>query len=100
MTYELVRHAGPGDFLERAETWLLAREAEHNLHLSLAYARRDAATIDADVLFGTVEQGGSVKGCVIRTPPHKLLVTSIPPEAAPDIVGRVAQMYDEIPAVL
>ena len=100
MSYELVRHAGPGDFLQRAESWLLASEAEHNLHLSLAYARRDAGATGADVLFGTVEQDGDLVGCVIRTPPHKVLITSMPPEAAPDIVGPVAELYDEIPAVL
>ena len=100
MTYELVRHAGPGDFLQRAESWLLASEAEHNVHLSLAYVRRDAGATGADVLFGTVEQDGDLVGCVIRTPPHKLLITSMPPEAAPDIVGPVAELYDEIPAVL
>ena len=100
MTYELVRHAGPGDFLQRAESWLLVSEAEHNLHLSLAYVRRDAGATGADVLFGTVEQDGDLVGCVIRTPPHKLLITSMPPEAAPDIVGPVAELYDEIPAVL
>ena len=83
MTYELVRHAGPGDFLQRAESWLLASEAEHNLHLSLAYVRRDAGATGADVLFGTVEQDGDLVGCVIRTPPHKVLITSMPPEAAP-----------------
>ena len=100
MTYELVRHACPGDFLQRAESWLLASEAEHNLHLSLAYVRRDAGATGADVLFGTVEQDGDLVGCVIRTPPHKVLITSMPPEAAPDIVGPVAELYDEIPAVL
>ena len=100
MSYELVRHAGPGDFLQRAESWLLASEAEHNLHLSLAYVRRDAGATGADVLFGTVEQDGDLVGCVIRTPPHKVLITSMPPEAAPDIVGPVAELYDEIPAVL
>jgi predicted GNAT family acetyltransferase len=100
VTYELVRHAGPGDFLQRAESWLLASEAEHNLHLSLAYVRRDAGATGADVLFGTVEQDGDLVGCVIRTPPHKVLITSMPPEAAPDIVGPVAELYDEIPAVL
>jgi len=100
VTYELVRHAGPGDFLQRAESWLLVSEAEHNLHLSLAYVRRDAGATGADVLFGTVEQDGDLVGCVIRTPPHKLLITSMPPEAAPDIVGPVAELYDEIPAVL
>ncbi len=109
MTYELVCHASPADFLERAESWLLAREAEYNLHLSLAYARRGAAddradeadaAVGTDVLFGTVEQEGVVVGCVIRTPPHKLLVTSIPSELARDIVETVAEVYDRIPAVL
>ncbi len=109
MTYELVCHASPADFLERAESWLLAREAEYNLHLSLAYARRGAAddradeadaAVGTDVLFGTVEQEGVVVGCVIRTPPHKLLVTSIPSESARDIVETVAEVYDQIPAVL
>lgn len=68
--------------------------------MSLAYVRRDAGATGADVLFGTVEQDGDLVGCVIRTPPHKLLITSMPPEAAPDIVGPVAELYDEIPAVL
>ena len=112
MTYELVCHTSPGDFLERAESWLLAREAEHNLHLSLAYARSGVATesadrtdaadraVGADVLFGTVEQAGVVVGCVIRTPLHKLLVTSIPSESARNIVETVAGVYDQISAVL
>ena len=33
-------------------------------------------------------------------PPHKLLLTSIPLEAAGDIVERIAEVYDQIPAVL
>ena len=102
--------------MERAESWLLAREAEHNLHLSLAYARAataattatadssamaDAtATGDADAFFGTVEQDSVVVGCVIRTPPHKLLITAIPSEASRAIVEAIAEVYDQIPAVL
>lgn len=100
MAFDLVRHESPGDFLVRAESWLLSREAEHNLHLSLAYARRDSGEFDADALFATVEQGGNIEGCVIRTPPHKLLLTNLPSKAAPDIVGPIAELYDEIPAVL
>jgi hypothetical protein len=98
--YELVRHASPRAFLERAEPWLLEREDEHNLHLSLAYARRDPGPVGTESLFGTVEGDGEVVGCVIRTPPHKLLVTSLPSEAASSIVEPVADVYDEIPAVL
>jgi len=98
--YELVRHASPGAFLERAEPWLLEREDEHNLHLSLAYARRDSGPVGTESLFGTVEGDGEVVGCVIRTPPHKLLVTSLPSEAASSIVEPVADLCDEIPGVL
>lgn len=98
-SYELVRHAGPGEFLGRAESWLLVREAEHNLHLSLAYARRNAGTVEPDVLFATVERRGNVEGCVIGTPPHKLLLTAIPAQAARDIVRPIAELYDKIPAL-
>jgi hypothetical protein len=76
--YQLIAHEGADAFLGRAEAWLQTREAEHNLHLSLSYARRDSGTTEPDTLFGTVEAEGEVLGCVIRTPPHKLLVTDIP----------------------
>ena len=98
--FELVRHAGAGAFLDRAAAWLLAREAEHNLHLSLAYARRDGGESEPEALFGTVEAAGRVVGCVIRTPPHKLLVTDMPVGAAECVASRVGELYDSIPAVL
>lgn len=98
--YELIQHAGPAEFLERGEGWLEAREAEHNLHLSLAYARREKGEAEPGALFGTVEAEGAVVGCVIRTPPHKLLVTHMPVGAAAAVVDGVAALFDSIPAVL
>ncbi|MGY8798787.1 MAG: hypothetical protein ACKVG4_08400 [Longimicrobiales bacterium] len=68
--YQLIAHEGADAFLGRAEAWLHTREAEHNLHLSLSYARRDSGTTEPDTLFGTVEAESEVLGCVIRTPPH------------------------------
>ena len=96
----LVQHGSPAAFLARAEPWLLTREDEHNLHLSLAYARREKGEAGTDALFGTVESEDVVVGCVIRTPPHKLLVTTLPTEATREISHVVAELYEEIPGVL
>ena len=100
MTYVLVRHGDAEEFLARAEPWLLSREAEHNLHLSLAYARREKGDAEPDCLFGTVECDGEVVGGVMRTPPHKLLLTGMPTDAAPVVAEAAADLYDAIPAVL
>ena len=121
-------HPDARAFLGRAEAWLREREDAHNLMLSLAYARTGTPAPDeeevggdgrgtvraggkdgqggsedggvGDVLFGTVTEEGRVVGCVMRTPPHKLLLTDLPPEAADAVSGRVAERYDAIPAVL
>jgi uncharacterized protein len=98
--FDFVAHASPAAFLERGEAWLKSREAEHNLHLSLAYACRETGEVEAGALFGTVEADGEVVGCVIRTPPHKLLVTDLPLSAAPAVISVVSGLYDSLPAVL
>lgn len=100
MEYDVVRHRDPRAFLERAEPWLLRQEDRHNLVLSLAYARAAAGADEPDAYFGTVSDGGQVIGCVLRTPPHKVLVTEIPPRAGPAIVADLAAVYAHIPAVL
>lgn len=48
----------------------------------------------------TVERRGEVVGCVLRTPPHKVLVTELAPEAAAAIAVELSNRYDRIPAVL
>lgn len=97
---QVVRHAGPGSFLDRAEEWLLAAEDRHNLILSLSYARaRGEADFEGD-FFATVERGGNVDGCLVRTPPHKVLITALPRGAGPPVARALAEAFDEIPAVL
>lgn len=93
-------HATPGAFLERAETWLLVEEDLNNLVLSLAYARAASGAQEPDALFATVEREAEVVGCVMRTPPHKVLVTKMPQEAAPAIADELVSRYEEIPTVL
>ena len=95
----VVTYEHPTDFLARAEPWLLEREAEHNLILSLAYARAAKEEQEPDVLYATIESD-SVLGCVMRTPPHKLLITDLPDEAAETLTAELVDLYEDIPAVL
>lgn len=101
MAHRISSHDGAGPFLDRAEAWLREREDVHNLILSLAYARRaNPAKDGGDALYATVEEGGGVAGCFIRTPPHKLLVTELPSGAASAVAEVTAERYESIPAVL
>lgn len=119
--YRVVPHDSANAFLERAEAWLLKREDTNNIFLSLAYARASRGEEEPDALFATVEadgateesggavveadgatgeSGGAVVGCVMRTPPHKVLITDLPRDAAGPVAAVLVQRYDEIPAVL
>jgi GNAT superfamily N-acetyltransferase len=99
--YGVASYAGANAFLERAESWLLQREDVHNLVLSLCYARA-LADVDEepDVFYATVDDGEEIVGCIMRTPPHKVLVTDIPVDAAPAVADALAARYDAVPAVL
>jgi len=95
----IVQYENPADFLARAEPWLLEREAHHNLILSLAYARAAKEQQESGVLYATLESD-EVVGCVMRTPPHKVLITAMPDEAADVLAAALVNLYEEIPAVL
>lgn len=90
----------PSDFLGRCGPWLRCEEARYNLVLSLAEARAAAGEWEEGACFLSVENGGEVVGCAMRTPPHKLLVTDMPVSAAAPLAETAADLYEEIPAVL
>lgn len=113
----IVRHSGPRAFLDRAEPWLLRREAENNLALGVAASlvgrsraagSPGAATASVPpasspalpLYFATIEQGSDIVGCAFRTPPYKVGLTRMPSDAAPLLARHVAEVYDELPAVL
>lgn len=87
-------------FLARAEPWLLAREAFHNLILSLAYARALADNTPPGAFWATVETNDGVVGCAVRTPPHKLLVTQMPSGAGEVLVSALVDSGTSVPSVL
>jgi predicted GNAT family acetyltransferase len=95
----VVQYQNSADFLARAEPWLLEREADHNLILSLAYARAAKEEQEPEVLYATLESD-EIVGCVMRTPPHKVLITAMPEEAAESLAAVLVDLYEVIPAVL
>jgi predicted GNAT family acetyltransferase len=98
--YTIVRHDNAFAFGERASPWLLQAEAENNLLLSIIeQLKANPPTYDQPYL-ATVEENGHLAGCAFRTPPHKLGLTRMPHGAVPMLINDVAQMYDELPAVL
>ena len=99
----IVRHSGPRAFLERAERWLLRREAENNLSLGVAASlvgARPPPAPASPLYFATIERGRDIVGCAFRTPPYKLGLTRMPLEAVPLLARSVAEVYEELPAVL
>ena len=99
--WRIVRHAGPREFLDRAEPWLMRREAENNLVLRKAHSHiAGAPSSGRPLYFATVERSGDVVGCAFRTPPWKLALTRMPLEPIPALARNVAEVYGEMPAAM
>ncbi len=95
------RHASARAFRERAEAWLLEREAEHNLLLGLARRlEHTTAGYERPIYLATIERGAEVVGCAFRTPPFNLGLTRLPAEALAPLVDDVAGMYPALPGLI
>jgi predicted GNAT family acetyltransferase len=83
------------DFLRVADEHLLARPAENTVLLTTAEtlrARGPAAYGPEAALFGWWElPGGAVRGAFLHTPPHPLVLTRLPPEAAAALASTLAR---------
>ncbi len=97
---EIVTYRRVADFLDRAEDWLLRKEAENNLILGVAGRIASEASDRNEYLFLTVEENGNVAGCAFRTPPWKLVVTECPAQAIDGLVDLVHRRYPDLAAVL
>lgn len=97
---KVTTHQTAARFLAHAEPWLLERESLHNLVLSLAYARAMRGGEDPGAFWATVETDDGVAGAAVLTPPHKLLVTHMPPGAGAVLVTALADHGVSVPSVL
>jgi predicted GNAT family acetyltransferase len=100
---EVRRHASARFFLDRAGSWLLRAEVENNLILGIcgtlaaatppsAPATPAAGAADAPH-FATVEEGGDVVACAIRTPPHKAIISRGATDAIDALAADLADRY-------
>ncbi|MEV6839988.1 GNAT family N-acetyltransferase [Streptomyces sp. NPDC051133] len=89
-------------FLGRAGDFLQSRPALHTLPLTVTESvrKRGAGAYGAEApIFGWLERGGEVRGALFRTPPHRLVLTSLTPEEADALAARLASLGRSLPGV-
>jgi ribosomal protein S18 acetylase RimI-like enzyme len=95
------RYPDARTFLARAGSWLLEREIEHTLVLSVVHRlARAAQPGDGPPYLAVIEGPDGLEGCALRTPPWPLLVTEIPEAAVPVLLEDVLRAYPELPSVV
>ena len=91
----------PAAFFERAWDFLVAAEAEHNLLLGMASGLMSGDhAFESPIYLATLESGDAVVGYVFRTPPFKVGVSRRAEGVAPAVVDDLADVFEDIPAVL
>lgn len=97
---KIVRHDNATDFLAHAEDWLSSSEAENNVALGVARRLAGEQTRkDPTCYWATVQDAGVVVGCAIRTPPHLVSLTQLPPQAISLLCEDIRAFYGELPGV-
>ena len=98
----LLRLASPDDFAEQAGPFLAEHEAEHNLQLGLlGRLRVEPRLYGFDPTFLVVEDGGRVTGCLMRTPPHGVILSRFgSPEGVDAVAEAVLDMHPGLPGAV
>ena len=96
------RVADADSFVARAGPFLAAHEAEHNLSLGLiGRLRIDPRLYGFDPTYVVVEESGAVLGCLLRTPPHGVVLSRFESlEAVDAVAAAVLDMHPGLPAAV
>jgi len=88
------------EFAAHTGAFLLSRPIEHNV-LATVVARLDPADCTDAPVFGWVEAGrsGAVSGAALRTPPRRLLASSMGAETADVLMAGLLEADPELPGV-
>ena len=87
-------------YAERTEGLLLSSPAEHTVPLTvLQEVRRGRRWSDEPMLFGWLEDGGEVRGAVLRTPPFEWLLGVVPEAATAELVAALRATGADVPGV-
>lgn len=102
MAVRVVRFDDPEVFARRAEPFLMAREAEHNLLLGLLGAIREGDERYSDPYMALVVEGDRVVAVALRTSIHHnaLLSCVERPEAVEVVAGDLAEVYATLTGVM
>jgi uncharacterized protein len=93
-------HPDARAFLARAEPWLELAEMEHVMALQTArVARNGDWQFPEPPYWATVEDRERIVGCAFRTPPYRLGITALPPDAIPPLVESVGAVYGALSGV-
>jgi predicted GNAT family acetyltransferase len=97
-----IRVDGADAFLALAGPLLRAREADHNLALGLlGRLRVEPRLYGFDPTFVVVEDAGEIVGCLLRTPPHGVVLSRFDDLAGVDAVAaEVIDMHPGLPGVV
>jgi len=94
----LQRYAEPADFLDRAGPFLRAAEAENVLMLGICSSSPSGdEAFDDSCYLATVEDGGVVVACALRTPPYSALVSRAGRNALALLVPDLLDKYPDLP---
>jgi uncharacterized protein len=96
------RLESPDAFLARTGAFLTAHEAEHNLPLGLLGRLLAAPQLYGhDPAFVVAEEHGEVVGCLLRTPPHGVVLSRFTTLAGVDAVTKAAlDMHPGLPGAI
>lgn len=89
------------DFAGRTGEFLTSRPIEHNVMATVAGTFESSAYMGDPPLFAWVEarDGGEVLGAALRTPPRRLLVSTMSAEVAAALVPKLLELDPALPGV-
>lgn len=89
-----VRRLDVTEFVNRVVPVLAEREAEYNLLIGISARLAQNPDGARDAVFGAIEEGDTVVGAVLRTPPFFPIVTRLGPGAARGVARFLASVGD------
>ncbi len=98
---QLRRFSDPREFLQRAEAFLIEREAEHNLIFGLTNTLIQDPDVYPQFYLAVVEDAGKITLVAIRTPPHNLIISHVAhPNALAVLANDIQNVYGVLTGVI
>jgi uncharacterized protein len=96
----VIRHDSPASLLAHAGELLRQAEAQNNLILGIcAHAAQNRALEAAPPWWLTIENGGTVSGVAVMTPPHSLVISAMASAAIQSLADFLRNADAPIPGV-